>query len=602
MTTVLNRAVQSLQQGNFLEAEQILASQLATNPDDVEALHLRGIARGKLGQFVTGAADLESAALKHAMPHAVYSNLGNLWRAGGELERALAAYKQAHALAPSFVDAYANSAVCLIDMGRDDEAADAYGKAIELDSSHFASLNGLGVLYMNQNRLNEAMELFDRALIVHPGAATALVNRGCLFRTLGNGAQARVDLEQAASQAPGLAEAQYQLASVLRMAGEHDQARQTYYNAVRADPYRADIHRDLASHGWELGQGEAATSFLEEALRRAPSADLHCAHAEIFMRTGRVKAALQSAQDAVALDAGHARGLALLGELQIVFGDVDDGLANARAGFAALKVTGGERRGDFTVRHQLAEALLGNGQPAEALELLEVEPNLKHLQKHVGLKTLAWRALGDERYRHYYDYDQFTRRVQIDTPPGYGSLEAFNAELLEVLDDLHSTRAQPIDQTLFGGTQSDGRLWDTDNPVILALSQSLMVAARQFVADLPDDPEHPFLKQKSDQLELSGAWSVRLSSGGGHMDHVHPAGWISGCYYVGVPESVMAGENAGWLRLGASGVRGLDMPAERYVKPEPGMVVLFPSYMWHGVEPFVSDEMRVTAPFDLLPR
>ena len=29
--------------------------------------------------------------------------------------------------------------------------------------------------------------------------------------------------------------------------------------------------------------------------------------------------------------------------------------------------------------------------------------------------------------------------------------------------------------------------------------------------------------------------------------------------------------------------------------------IFFPSYMWHGVEPFESEDVRVTAPFDLLP-
>jgi putative 2-oxoglutarate-Fe(II)-dependent oxygenase superfamily protein len=82
---------------------------------------------------------------------------------------------------------------------------------------------------------------------------------------------------------------------------------------------------------------------------------------------------------------------------------------------------------------------------------------------------------------------------------------------------------------------------------------------------------------------------------------VHPAGWVSASYYVQVPESVMAGERAGWLRLGVPGLTGLALPAERYIKPEPGHAIVFPSFFWHGVEAFESDEVRVTAPFDLVP-
>ena len=60
--------------------------------------------------------------------------------------------------------------------------------------------------------------------------------------------------------------------------------------------------------------------------------------------------------------------------------------------------------------------------------------------------------------------------------------------------------------------------------------------------------------------------------------------------------------HAGWLRLGRPGI--VTQPAlepDFRVKPEPGKLVLFPSYMWHGVEPFESDAPRLTVAFDALP-
>ena len=40
---------------------------------------------------------------------------------------------------------------------------------------------------------------------------------------------------------------------------------------------------------------------------------------------------------------------------------------------------------------------------------------------------------------------------------------------------------------------------------------------------------------------------------------------------------------------------------EHFVKPRPGLLVLFPAYMWHGVEPFAGDEKRLSVAFDVLP-
>ena len=114
----------------------------------------------------------------------------------------------------------------------------------------------------------------------------------------------------------------------------------------------------------------------------------------------------------------------------------------------------------------------------------------------------------------------------------------------------------------------------------------------------------PFCWRNTGRFALAGAWSVRLSSGGYHTDHVHQCGWISSVFYVFVP-SVMKLEvvYVGWLRFGRPGIA--TQPAlepDGRVKPEPGKLVLFPSYMWHGVEPFESDQHRLTVAFDVVPQ
>ena len=43
------------------------------------------------------------------------------------------------------------------------------------------------------------------------------------------------------------------------------------------------------------------------------------------------------------------------------------------------------------------------------------------------------------------------------------------------------------------------------------------------------------------------------------------------------------------------------LPAQHAVRPEPGMLVLFPSYFWHGTVPFRSEQARMTVAFDAVP-
>ena len=78
-------------------------------------------------------------------------------------------------------------------------------------------------------------------------------------------------------------------------------------------------------------------------------------------------------------------------------------------------------------------------------------------------------------------------------------------------------------------------------------------------------------------------------------------GWISSCYYVGLPAAV-ADESAkqGWIKFGEPDFES-GLPIRRAIKPEPGRLVLFPSYMWHGTIPFAGREKRTTIAFDVVP-
>ena len=94
-------------------------------------------------------------------------------------------------------------------------------------------------------------------------------------------------------------------------------------------------------------------------------------------------------------------------------------------------------------------------------------------------------------------------------------------------------------------------------------------------------------------------WSVKLRSGGYHVDHAHPQGWLSSACYL---ETVKPNGKEGWIRFGQPGVKTHPaLEAEHFIEPKPGMLVLFPSYMWHGTVPFTGDQTRLTFAFDLVP-
>jgi ectoine hydroxylase-related dioxygenase (phytanoyl-CoA dioxygenase family) len=59
---------------------------------------------------------------------------------------------------------------------------------------------------------------------------------------------------------------------------------------------------------------------------------------------------------------------------------------------------------------------------------------------------------------------------------------------------------------------------------------------------------------------------------------------------------------SGWIKFGEPRFPVPGALPERIIQPQPGRLVLFPSYMWHGTTPITTDEPRVTVAFDVVTR
>lgn len=208
-------------------------------------------------------------------------------------------------------------------------------------------------------------------------------------------------------------------------------------------------------------------------------------------------------------------------------------------------------------------------------------------------RALLWRLLDDERWR-WLEGDP--RLIQTyDLSAELGPID----QLAELLRGLHCGPGAPLDQSVRGGTQTDGNLLARAEPEIRQLRRALLEAAREYVAQLPPpDPTHPMLLARRAPLHVAGSWSVRLARQGYHSDHVHQQGWISSACYLVVPPADPALPEGGWLAFGECRALLPQFEAFRTEAPQVGKLVLFPSILWHGTRPFGSGE-RMTAAFDI---
>jgi len=228
--------------------------------------------------------------------------------------------------------------------------------------------------------------------------------------------------------------------------------------------------------------------------------------------------------------------------------------------------------------------------------LLSLAP---HDQFYWALQSVQWRIDDDSRYQWLCSYDDLVKRVPLALSDKYKDSSEYLVELAHTLNALHHAQHHPLTQSLREGTQTPGDLLMRQEPNINVLALALRTTALNTLSTLSVTTEHPAYIRRLESVNFSASWSVKLKRKGFHASHVHPKGWYSSAFYVQVPPT---NNKQGWLHLGAPGIRlNVDLPAEKWIKPEPGMLVLFPSYMWHGTAPFENSDTRLSVAFDLLP-
>jgi tetratricopeptide (TPR) repeat protein len=375
------------------------------------------------------------------------------------------------------------------------------------------------------------------------------------------------------------------LAAALLHEGRADDAIALLERALAGTPLWIEGHRSLAALRGQMGEDPLAST--TRALAHHPRApELHHLAISLALQARdlvRAGAALEAAVAAL----GNPRWLRLLAaHIASEQGD----LSEADAAFLAAGPPADTNEAWTNARH-----LLRTARPESAAALLE--PWLGQAGEYAiwPYLALAWRLAGDPRHAWLEGHPRLVGVYDI----GLSSAEL--AALADLLRQLHFAVAAPLDQSVRGGTQTDGNLLLRTEAPIRDLRQRLLAIVERHTAQLPP-PErgHPTLLPNRAPVRISGSWSVRLTGAGFHTDHVHPQGWFSSALYLALPETLGDGvvDHAGWLSLGEArdlvpGIAPLSL-----IAPQPGRLVLFPSTMWHGTRPFNAGE-RLTVAFDI---
>ena len=594
LSSQLNMAASLLKQGRAADARALLDRILAAEPAHAGANYLAGAAAAALNDIqqaeerlsqslstdpaFSPAALLKANLLAARGAHAEALDLldRHQSRVGADKEVRLKAAELAFAQhdldvaeqrAGALLATFPNEYACLVLLGRialeksDPKTAERHlNAAAALTPSSALPPFYLARALVQQGRLKEADAALTKAARLRPGAVAILQEQARTAYRLGEAERARGLLDQALRKEPRNISLQNDMAQILHTSGAADQLHSFYETLSQYpdDPQLLAAFAHTARAGERLDDAiPVVRAALDRGVETAPLLD---AYAQLLSESGRHEEAVRASDRAVSRP------------------DAD---VQTRIGHCNILLAAGAYERALEATSRLIQEIPGD-------------------QLAQGYHVSALTALGRPEAAPLADIDRLTQQRAISCPTGFDSLDAFNKALTARLLELHSSVRQPLHQSVRGGTQLELKPILDQEPLIAMLATELMENVRAFAAELTPQAGHPFLGRIPSRFRMSGIWSVCLRSEGHHAAHVHPEGWLSSAYYVHVPKDLEG--VAGGLNIGRPPMPGLaaDIPG-RVVPPRAGHLTLFPSYMWHGTEPFTSESPRITVAFDIAP-
>jgi Putative 2OG-Fe(II) oxygenase len=395
-----------------------------------------------------------------------------------------------------------------------------------------------------------AAQFFAEAQQAMPGNMDVIRNRALAMASEGDKAGAEHLLRDALKSRPGWLDGHKCLATLLWTSGDAEHFAASYAGACRAEPGNAALWIAWFSTIAQTRDWTASRRIIDEAERQIGTT-----------------ASVLSARLFIASESGD-----------------DPATETLLAACAHIR---GDTINLCRIRHQIRQQRFD-----EARDILLPLTSTPAAGLYWPYLSLVWRALEDERHLWLDRPDLFIQQSEI----GLSASEL--SELTEVLNALHIMERPYIEQTVRGGTQTDRSIMLRHEPILGRTRERWIEAIRDHIAALPGhEADHPFLGTPRNQLLIGGSWSVHLRPQGHNVPHTHPMGWMSSSLYVAVPGEAERGPSpAAHIAFGTPPTElGLNLPAYRTIAPKPGMLVTFPSTMWHSVAPFARGERLMIA-------
>ncbi len=161
--------------------------------------------RWKYGKLLTeGLKDYKGASeqlrlLRKWLPHSyiVYTALGAMSRGLGDIDQAVAQYKEAIRIKPTCIEAHYFLAWAYHKQDRIDESIEYYYKTLQLHPTNVSAYNNLAEILFRQGKIDQGIEVYRKGLLFVPNSSILHCNLGVLLDRQGNRNEAIKELNTA---------------------------------------------------------------------------------------------------------------------------------------------------------------------------------------------------------------------------------------------------------------------------------------------------------------------------------------------------------------------------------------------------------------------
>ena len=585
----------------FLDAKKCYLRHLKEFENDFNALQLLGMLAYKTADYQK-AINYMLQSLKHnAKQPNTENNIGNAYKRISEYTKARLHYEKAIQLEGKYQDAWNNLISLLVEVEEFTEALFLANQA----NTMFGSSKRLLILCAQANRgllqYEQAIVLLKSILRSEPNDTSSKLELGKTYYNKGQCETAVNYYFELINEGINEFAIWHNLGNAYSSLSRFDEAIEAYQKSISLNPSYAQSYKNITELKWEIGEHQNLFTHYKKAFESSlGNEDLQLDYLEQVIRLGLNKEALTIVEALNNVSNLNARFISLSSRAYKVNGDIKRAFEIEKK-MLTLKYVSIELRLSFV------ETALQNNEfevaHQELSEILQLEPENQFALalSHTGARLAP--LLFDSTI---LSVDKFIFEFIIKPPKGFASTTDYCQALDEYLQVLHKGKHQPLDQTLHFGIQTRGNLFDDEHPLIAHLVSEFeryIEDAKVHIKKMSETENTCFYPgfTSHEQTFFSGSWSVKLHNMGYHSNHIHPLGWLSSAFYVTLPKEIQGERTkAGWFYVG---VPNIDLQSEltptRYIKPEVGKLILFPSFLWHGTVPFNDDSYRLTVAYDV---